>query len=271
MTSAPSTLGTALVTGASSGIGAVYADRLAKRGYDLILVARAKDRLESLAERLRAETGRNVEVKPADLTQPSDLAAVEALLRTDTHITMLINNAGIAVGGSAVSADIGQIDQMIRLNVGALTRLAYAAAPGFAARAAGTIINIASVVALAPPKLVSGAYAATKAFALSLSQTLQEELADKGVRVQAVMPGATATEIWDRSGIALSNLPSGVVMSAEDVVDAALVGLDQGEAVTIPTLEEVSLWNSFDAARRTMSDKLFRRQPATRYRVRVAS
>jgi len=123
------------------------------------------------------------------------------------------------------------MDEMIRLNVGALTRLTYAAAPGFVARGGGTIINIASIVAISPETL-NGVYGASKAFVLAFSHSLQQELAQKGVRVQAVLPGATATEFWDIAGLPVQNLPAEIVMSAEDIVDAALAGLDQGEIVT---------------------------------------
>lgn len=136
--------GVAVVTGASAGIGAVYADRLAKRGYDLILVARNAERLAAVAARIESETGRNVRVLPADLNDAASLAKVEALLRDDTSITMLVNNAGIGSVASILQADVDAVDDMIALNITALTRLTYAAAPAFVARSAGTIINIAS-------------------------------------------------------------------------------------------------------------------------------
>jgi uncharacterized protein len=146
-------LGTALVTGASSGIGAVYADRLAKRGYDLILVARNGEKLKSLAARLTSETGRSVKVIPADLGDKAALAKVEAVLRDDKSITMLVNNAGTAALTPLVNSNVDQMEAMITLNVTALTRLTYAVAPAFVARGAGTIINIGSVVGIAPERL----------------------------------------------------------------------------------------------------------------------
>ena len=257
--------GTALVTGASSGIGATYADRLAKRGYDLILVARNKGRLASLARRLKTETGRSVETIAADLNAKDDLAKVEALLRTDARITLLVNNAGIGATAPLLQADVEKMDAMIRLNVGALTRLTYAAVPGFVARGAGTIINIASIVAITPETL-NGVYGATKAFVLAFSQSLQHELADKGVRVQAVLPGATATEFWELAGKPVHQLPGAIVMSVDDLVDAALAGLDQGEAVTIPSLPDKAEWDRYDAARRAMTGRLSSAIPAPRYR-----
>src|SRR5262245_27581165 len=127
----PSTTGTALITGASTGIGAVYADRLAKRGYDLILVARNEDRLKSLAERLTSETGRSVKALRADLNNKAELATVESTLRDDPSITMLVNNAGVGSVARLLEADIEEMEDMIALNITALTRLIYAAAPAF--------------------------------------------------------------------------------------------------------------------------------------------
>ena len=258
--------GTALVTGASSGIGAIYADRLAKRGYDLILVARDKTRLADLAQRLKSSTGRFVETVAADLNDKTDLARIEAVLRTNADITLLVNNAGVGATAPLLNADIEKMDDMIRLNVGALTRLTYAAAPRFVARGAGTIINISSIVAISPETL-NGVYGGSKAFVLAFSQSLHHELAEKGVRVQAVLPGATATDFWDAAGVPLHHLPAAIVMSAADMVDAALTGLDQGEVVTIPALADKADWDTYEAARRAMSGKLSSAVPAPRYSV----
>jgi uncharacterized protein len=259
-------LGTALITGASSGIGAVYAGRLAKRGYDLILVARNGERLESLSSRLTAETGRSVKVFLADLGDKAALAKVEAVLRDDPSITMLVNNAGTASLAPLLKADVDEMEAMITLNVTALTRLTYAVVPAFVARGAGTIINMGSVVGIAPERL-NGVYGATKAYVLALSHSLQHELADKGVRIQAVLPAATATDIWEKGGFHHSKLPAGTVMSTEDMVDAALAGLDQGEAVTIPSLQDGDDWIRFEASRRALAPKFGNSAPAPRYRV----
>lgn len=260
--------GTALITGASRGIGAVYADRLAKRGYDLILVARDQARLEALSARLTSETGRSVTPLPADLNDKADLAKVESTLRDDQTITMLVNNAGIASVAPLLNADVEKMDDMIALNITALTRLTYAAAPAFVARGAGTIINIASVVGISPERL-NGVYGATKAYVIALSHSLQHELADKGIRIQAVLPGATATDIWESAGLPWQNLPASIVMSTEDMVDAALVGLDQGELVTIPPLHDGDEWTRFEAARRAMSQRFGNSVPAPRYGIGV--
>jgi len=258
--------GVAVITGASAGIGAVYADRLARRGYDLILVARNRGRLEALRQRLTRETGRTVEVIVADLNERKDVRRVEEVLRRDASITLLVNNAGVGATAPLLDADVDKMEDMIALNVTALTRLTYAAVPGFVARAGGTIINIASIVAVAPETL-NGVYGGTKAFVLALSQSLRQELADKGVRVQAVLPGATASEFWNVAGTPVENLPASIVMSAEDMVDAALAGLDQGEFVTIPALPDAADWDAFEAARRALGPNLSRSTPARRYRI----
>ncbi len=262
-TSMPS-LGTAVVTGASSGIGAVYADRLARRGYDLVLVARDAARLTALAERLARETGVHTEVLQADLTNPADRARVEQRLQSDASITLLLNNAGMAVSGTFLESDINAVERMIALNVVAPTRLAAAVAKGFAARKAGTLINIASVLALVP-EMFSGTYSGTKAYVLNLSKSLQAELGRHGVRVQAVLPGATRTEIWDRAGTPIAHLPQEMLMDVDTMVDAALAGLDQGEEVTIPSLEAVHEWTALEDARRALGPFLSLRDPARRY------
>jgi short-subunit dehydrogenase len=261
------TKGTALITGASSGIGAVYADRLARRGYDLILVARNESRLAALAQRLENATGRSVTAITADLNDKADLARIEATLRTNASITLLVNNAGVGATAPLLDSDVEKMDEMIRLNVGALTRLTYAAVPGFVARRGGTIVNIASIVAISPEAL-NGVYGGSKAFVLAFSQSLQHELAQKGVRIQAVLPGATATEFWEIAGRPVSKLPAAIVMSAEVMVDAALAGLDQGETVTIPSLPDKAEWDRFEAARRAMSSRLSSAVPARRYNIR---
>lgn len=261
--------GTALITGASSGIGAVYADRLAKRGYDLILVARNEERLKNVAARIASATGRSVAVQAADLNDPSALSKVEGVLKSNQDLTMLVNNAGFGSAVPLLQSDVDKMEEMIDLNVTALTRLTYAAAPAFAARGKGTIINISSVVAIAP-EMLNGVYGASKAYVLALSQSLQHELADKGVRVQAVLPGATATEFWDIAGYPHQNMPSSWVMSAEDMVDASLAGLDGGEVVTIPALQNAEDWTAYEADRKAMSGKLSNVNPAPRYGIKAA-
>lgn len=265
-----SATGTALVTGASSGIGAIYADRLARRGHDLILVARNRGRLDDLAKRLADETGRRIEVVTADLNDKADLGRIEKLLRTDARITLLVNNAGVGATGPLLGSDVDKMDDMIALNVRALTRLTYAAAPGFVARGGGTIINIASIVGVAP-EILNGVYGGTKAFVLALSMSLHKELADKNVRIQAVLPGATATDFWGTAGTPIEHLPGEIVMRADDLVDAALAGLDQGELITIPSLPDAADWQAYEAARQKLMPNLSLRVPAARYRARAAA
>ena len=257
-------VGTALITGASSGIGAIYAQRLAHRGYDLRLVARNGERLQQLAERLVRETGREVQVLTADLTTPADLRRIEAHLRQDEAITMLVNNAGLGATTPLLDSDPDQIEKMIALNVVALTRLTQAAAPGFVARGGGTFVNIASVVALAPDML-NGSYSGTKAYVVNFSQSLHHELSAKGIRVQAVLPGAISTEFWDIAGLPVANLPREMVMTADNLVDAALAGLDAGELITIPSLPDVADWQRLETARATLRPNLSRIEPAKRY------
>ncbi|MCA1404010.1 SDR family oxidoreductase [Ensifer sp. IC3342] len=260
--------GTALITGASSGIGAIYADRLARRGYDLILVARNQARLNELAKRLADDTGRTVEVVTADLGNKTDLRRVEQILQTDASITMLVNNAGVGATAPLLNSDIEKMEEMITLNVSALTRLTYAAVPGFVARGTGAIINIASIVGIAP-EVLNGVYGGSKAFVLAFTLSLQKEFAEKNIRIQAVLPGATATDFWSIAGTPLEHVPSEIVMPAEDMVDAALAGFDLGEHVTIPSLPDAADWEAYEAARQRLIPNLSLSAPAPRYRALV--
>ncbi len=257
--------GTALITGASTGIGAVYADRLAKRGYDLILVARNAERLSEAATRLKS-TGRRIETIAADLTKKEDVQRVAERLNSDSTITALVNNAGLGSAGKLLDAKIDDLESMIYLNVTALTRLALAALPGFVARKNGLLINIASVVALAPD-LLNGTYSGTKAYVVNFTQALKNEVEGTGVTVQAVLPGATATPFWEKAGRPVEDLPGEIVMTAEDMVDASLAGLDQHESVTIPALPDVGDWEKYEAARQTLGPNLSHQRPAVRYGV----
>jgi short-subunit dehydrogenase len=265
-----SKMGTALVTGASAGIGAIYADRLARRGYDLILVARSQERLAEVAKRIAGSTNRNVSTIAADLNDRADLGRIEAVLGADPAITMLVNNAGIGAVASLLQSDVNKMQAMIELNITALTRLTYAAAPAFVARGGGTVINISSAVAIAP-EILNGVYGATKAYVLALSLSLHKELADRSVRIQAVLPGAIATNFWDVSGGSLDDLPTKAVMQADDLVDAALAGLDQGELVTIPSLPDVADWRAYEAARQRLVPNLSLNIAPKRYRAAVAA
>jgi short-subunit dehydrogenase len=258
MATKPSTL----ITGASAGIGAVYADRFARRGHDLVLVARNRSRMEELAKRLRLETGVAVELLRADLTDQGDLNQVETRLREDSHIGILVNNAGMTAAGGFLDQSADDVTRIVNLNATALLRLAHAVAPRFAKAGAGSIINIGSVVGLIP-EYGSTVYGATKAFLLFLSQSLHAELGPKGIYVQAVLPAAVRTEIWEHAGKDVNKLPA--VMEVDELVDAALDGFDRRESVTIPPLPDANQWADFEAARKVMIPNFSQVHAAARY------
>jgi uncharacterized protein len=259
-----SKIGTALITGASAGIGAIYARKLAQRGYDLILVARNRKRLNEMADELGSEFGTKVSVWDADLTDPDQVQMVERHIKSEEGLTLLVNNAGFGGYAPLLESDVNKMDEMIQLNVTALTRLTYAAVPGFVQRGRGAIINIASIVAIAP-EILNGVYGATKAYVQALSYSLHHELHNKGIQIQAVLPGATATDFWNVAGLPVEHLPSEIVMNAEDMVNAALVGFDQGELITIPSLHDFEEWKRYEASRQALSQKLGNDKPAPRY------
>jgi len=252
-----------LITGASTGIGAVYAERFARRGHDLVLVARDKAKLDLLAEHLRQERGIAVDVLPADLTQAADLATVEARLRDDSRIGILINNAGVAQSGGFAAQTPDSIERLIALNVTALTRLASAVTPRWVKAGEGSIVNISSIVGLAP-EFAMTVYGATKAFVLFLSQGMDVELSSKGIYIQAVLPAGTYTEIWDRAGIDISNSPK--FMEVGELVDAALIGFDRRERVTIPPLHNAARWDTLDASRQALLSDVKQDEAAERYK-----
>lgn len=254
---------TVLITGASSGIGATYADRFARRGHDLILVARDRLRMEGIAEQLRRNTGVAIDILSADLTLSDDVSAIEARLRHDASIGVLVNNAGAALSGAFETQPTEAVAGLVALNTLALARLTSAIAPRLVAAGEGAIVNIGSVVGLAPEFGMS-VYGATKAFVLFLSQSLALELGPKGIYVQAVLPSATRTEIWSRAGMTDVDLSG--MMDVGEMVDAALRGFDRREVVSIPPLEDETLWNAFDFARQAMLPGFRQGQPASRYR-----
>lgn len=257
------TASTVLITGASTGIGAAYADRFARRGHDLVLVARDEARLEETAQHLRQNHGVRVAILAADLTRQDDLAKVEERLREDARIGILVNNAGAAQAGSFVSQTPEMLAQLVTLNTTAVTRLAAAIAPRLVAAGEGAIVNIGSVVGLAPAFGMS-VYGATKAFVLFLSQGLSHELSPKGVYVQAVLPATTRTGLWGRAGVDIDTLPE--VMDVGELVDAALVGFDRREPVTIPPLHDASRWDELEGARQALLGQLRQSHAAERYR-----
>ena len=255
-------LPTVLITGASSGIGATYAERFARRGHNLVLVARDQARLDTLATRLRADNGVIVDVLPADLTRPADLAAIETRLRDDHDIGILVNNAGLSQSGGFAQQTAGAIDGLVTLNITALTRLAAAVTPRFVQSGTGAIVNIGSVLGFSPEFGIA-VYSATKAYVLFLSQGLHLELSPHGVYVQAVLPAATRTEIWERAGVDVSTMPD--MMEVGELVDAALVGFDRRETVTIPALHVAGRWDALESARQGLLSDLIQKHAAERY------
>ncbi|WPO43979.1 SDR family oxidoreductase [Tardiphaga sp. 42S5] len=260
--------GVAVVTGASSGIGVAYAERLAARGYDLVLVARREDRLREVADRIGKTADRKVEILIADLAQTSDLERVEARLSND-DIQILVNNAGLGALGPAAKVSADALDRLIKINVQSLTRLTRAVLPGFLARNSGIVVNIASMIAVMPTPSGAG-YSGSKAYVLNFSRSLQMELAKTGVIVQAVLPGPVRTEFFEASGMTAAPFPDELFMSADQLADAALAALDQGELVCLPSLQDLSLWDTYEAARVALSRALMQSgQPARRYSAMV--
>ena len=248
---------TAFITGASSGIGAIYAERLAARGYNLILAARREDRLQALADQLQARYAIQASILKADLSEEHGIAAVEQRLQQDPAIDLFINNAGTAKLAGFLASTPREHQAIHTLNTTALA--------AFTPRRRGTLINIASILALHTLP-GSAVYSASKAWVLSFTRGLQEEFADSGVRIQAVLPAATATDLWPTSGVALDALPSGTVMTTEDLVDAALRGLEMGEQVTLPPVHDLGLWETFEQSRLALFTSARTGQPAPRYR-----
>ncbi|RWP81332.1 MAG: SDR family oxidoreductase [Mesorhizobium sp.] len=255
--------GTAVVTGASSGIGAVYADRLAGQGYDLVLVARRADRLEELAGKLRQTYSRKVSVISADLSNDGDVRRVEQAIASDDSVTLLVNNAGLGGQSVVAIADADAAERMIKVNVIALTRLTRAVLPGFLARNRGAVVNIASV--LAYETSFGGIYSGTKAYVVNFTEALHREVEGTEVKVQVVLPGATRTDFWELAGSDIDQLPKEIIMSADDMVDAALVGLARSEAVTVPALAEPAKLDIFLGARQAFYGSLHADKPAARY------
>jgi len=260
------TKGTAVVTGASSGLGAVFADRLASRGYDLILVARRADRLNALGTRLSSQYGISAKAIVADLSAKADLDSLVERIRSDSSVTMLVNDAGAASMKPLDSIGDAELHPMIYVNMTALTRLTLAMLPGFKERDHGTIINIGSSLSVYTPPHTA-IYSATKAYVMNFTLGVQEELIGTKVVAQLVLPAKTATEIWKNTGVPLASLNQSSVMSAENCVDAALSGLDQGELATFPSVQNYQLWLDFEEVRRRLFDATQTGKPASRYHV----
>ncbi len=228
--------GTALITGASSGLGAEFARQLAARGHALILVARRADRLGALANELREQHGVAVEVLVADLSSPADTERVQARLRECDDLTLLINNAGFGTVGRFAEVELHKTVSMINVHVTAAARLAHAALPGMQRRRRGAIINVSSVAGFVP-RAGSVNYGATKAFLTAFSEALHNEVAGTGVSVQALCPGFTYTEFHDTPEFRhdfRSAIPGFLWMNADAVVRISLEALPGGRAVVVP-------------------------------------
>ena len=222
----------ALITGASAGIGEAFARRLARDAYDLVLVARRKERLEVLAHELSERHGGRAEVQTADLATPEGLAAVAAGV-AESPPDLLVNNAGFGTVGPLAQQDPEREAREILLNVLAVHQLTRAALPGILARGRGAIINVSSLAGeMAAP--YSATYAATKAFVTRLSEALHEEVKESGVRVQALLPGFTRTEFQQEAGVDVDSVPRLAWMEPEQVVEASLQALERGDALCIP-------------------------------------
>jgi len=231
----PSSRSAALITGASSGIGEVFARRLADRGHDLILVARRRDRLEALARQITEQCGVRAEALAADLTSDEDLRRVEERIAAAGNLDFLVNNAGFGIRGPFFEADARLLDQMHRLHVVATVRLTRAALPGMIARRKGNIVNVSSVAAFVTTPGGTG-YSATKSWMNAFTEGIHLELKNAGspVRVEALCPGFTVTEFHDLMGVDRKTIPEAWWMSAEDVVDASLRGLAKERLIVIP-------------------------------------
>lgn len=267
------TLGTAIVTGASSGIGKVWADRLAARGYDVVLVARRAERLQEIAADLQARHSVKANVLVADLSDPAGVALVVDRISSDSSVSLLANNAGYSTIKSLAQTPDDVIPNMIALNITALTTLSKAALVSFKERGAGTIINVGSGAGFAPfPGVGIPIYAPTKAYVYLFTRYLQDEAQGTGVDVRLVLPGAVVSEGWDVAGGAeLDPLPDAIVMTTENCVDAIMSGLDQGEAVIAPSLQDASVLEAYNQACGTLLQSMFDANPAPRYGLGVLS
>jgi uncharacterized protein len=256
--------GTAVVTGATGGVGALYTAGLAERGYDLLLVGRRQKALDAVAEAAKQTANIKVDTIVANLAEAKDLARVEARISSDPAITVLINNAGVASFGPFAKLSSEAVDETTAVNITALTRLTHALLPGFLARGAGSIVNIASVLAFHPwPEF--GVYNASKAYVVSFSQALQGEVTGKGILVQVVVPPPVDTDFWNKAGLRVSNLPASAVMKPQHLVDAALKGLDRRESWVFPSLAEQTLWDDHQKTRQALVEGLMNGAPAMRY------
>ena len=225
---------TALVTGATAGIGHAFVRRLASDGHDLVLVARDRERLEATAKELHTSYGVQVEVLVADLVDDDGCWRVEERLSDASRpVDLLVNNAGFSVNRGFVRGDIDAEERMLRVLVRAVLRLSRAAVPGMVARGHGAVVNVSSVASFLP----QSTYSAAKAWVTSFSQGLATDLAGTGVRVLALCPGFTRTEFHDRAGLNMKGIPGFLWLDADDVVDQGLATLRRNGGVSVPGLQ----------------------------------
>lgn len=236
----------ALVTGASSGIGQEYAERLATKGYDLVLVARRRIRLEGVAERLRGDLGVDVRVLPADLTKGGELRAVEDFVREADRLEMLVNCAGFGTVAEFARIDPDRLENEVALNVTALVRLTRAALPGMLVRRKGVIVNVSSMACFQPNPYVAS-YGATKAYVTNFTEALMAEVEGSGVFLQALCPGPVKTEFGEVAGLQTEAFPSFAYATPAQVVDASLRGIERAEVVCVPGTIESALATVIDA------------------------
>jgi uncharacterized protein len=265
--------GRVFVSGATSGIGAAFAERYARDGFDVILHGRRRQRLEEVAEALRSRYGIEPEVVVADLSDSADMRRVEEIVGSDDHLHALINNAGFTPLMPFEETSLDEIQAMIDVHVVALTRLTRTALPGMMRRHGGDIVNVASDGIFARyPRSLMATYAATKAYVETFTRGLYTSARESNVRVQALCPGFVTSEILQRHGIAFEDwgIPGSAVMSAEICVDVSLAALDLGEVTCVPSLQDVMMLDRMaeigDEIRRQSSESGV---PASRYRVRT--
>jgi hypothetical protein len=254
----------ALITGASAGIGRSYAEHLAASGHDLVLTARRGDRLQAIADDLAARHTIAAEVIVADLADEDGAGIVDRRIRAGAPIDLVINNAGFAVRGMVAELDLDALDSMLRVNITALARLSSAAMQRMMREGKGAIINISSGTVFGQMPGNAG-YGASKNFVLAFTRHMQREAQGTGVHVQLLIPGVIATDFHAVAGGSTSNFPPDRVMQVDDLVAASLRALAEREPVCIPSLPDVKDWDAYVAAEAKVFENVSRDRVAERY------